>query len=584
MHPINNLVSPMLTDLYQLTMAYAYWKNSKHEKNAVFDLFFRKNPLGGEFTIFAGLEEVIRLVNNFKFSEEDISYLKDGIQVSKNEVQEKFEYALNQGYIREQGGEYEQLEFNGSSLPEWHAVNYPDKSIDVAPPMKNCRSSFFKWLASVDCSEININAFREGSIVFPKLPLLRVEGPLAIAQLLETPLLALINYSSLVATKAARLRLAAGEDKTLLEFGVRRAQGPDGAMSASRYSFIGGFDSTSNVAAGKLFGVPVSGTHAHSFVSSFSSLEDLPVSDISMPNGEKYNFKDMVLSYRDKIGANSTNDGELAAFIAYAISFPDNFLALVDTYDILKSGIPNFICTALALHKLGFKPVGVRIDSGDLSYYSKKIRDIFKKTDLKFKNGFSILKIVASNDIDESTLLSLNQQGHEIDVFGIGTHLVTCNGQPSLGGVYKLVSINRSPRIKISQELSKITIPGTKVPYRLFGERDYPLIDIMQLEEEAAPQPGQRILCRHPFQASKRAYVIPHRVEKLHHCVWNGKRVMPPESLFKIKEYSKQQLKSLRPDHLRTLNPTPYKISVSDILYNYLHRLWQDETPIPTID
>lgn len=584
MRPRNNLVTPLLTDLYQLTMAYSYWKNSKHENNAVFDLFFRKNPLGGEFTIFAGLEEVLRFVDCFKFTDEDIDYLKNGASISKSEAIENFDYGIAQGYIRETGKKYEQFSFSEMGGGVWEKIEYPRHSIDVKPPMSDCDSGFFKWLSSLDCKDIKINSFREGAIVFPKLPLLRIEGPIAVAQLLETPLLALVNYSSLVATKAARLRLAAGDNKRLLEFGLRRAQGPDGALSASRYSFIGGFDATSNVAAGKIFGIPISGTHAHSYVSSFSSFEDLTHKNIPLPNGDLVDFQSIVLKYRDELGYSYTNEGELAAFTAFAISFPSVFLALIDTYDILKSGMPNFLCVALALKEIGYNPIGIRLDSGDLAYYSKEARKIFKKIGEKYENDFSKLNIVASNDIDESTLISLSQQGHEIDTFGIGTHLVTCNGQPSLGGVYKLVSINGIPRIKISQEISKITIPGQKTPFRLFGENGYPIMDIMQLEEEREPTASEKLLCRHPFDASKRAYVIPGRVEKLHHLVWSGKRLVSQESLPDIRDYSRKQLNSFRKDHLRKLNPTPYKISVSDMLYNYLHNLWQSEIPIPTIN
>ena len=584
MRPRNNLVTPLLTDLYQLTMAYSYWKNSKHENNAVFDLFFRKNPFGGEFTIFAGLEEVLRFVNNFRFTEEDIDYLKNGVQISKSEAIEDFDFGIEQGYIRANGNGYEQYTFPEFGEGRWEETKYPEHSIDVKPPMPDCEPAFFKWLSSLDCSKIKINSFREGAIVFPKLPLLRVEGPIAIAQLLETPLLTLVNYSSLVATKAARLRLAAGEDKKLLEFGLRRAQGPDGALSASRYSFIGGFNATSNVTAGKIFGIPISGTHAHSFVSSFNSFEDLPQKNIVLPDGKSVDFVSIVLRYRKELEYDYKNEGELAAFIAYAISFPNSFLALTDTYDLLKSGIPNFLCTALALKEIGYTPLGIRLDSGDLAYYSKEARKIFKEIDNIYHNGFSNLNIVASNDIDEPTLISLNQQGHEIDTFGIGTHLVTCNGQPSLGGVYKLVSINGSPRIKISQEVSKITLPCKKTPFRLFGADGHPVIDIMQLEEEPEPIAAEKILCRHPFEASKRAYVVPERIEKLHHLVWEGKRRVSQENLLEIKEYSQKQLSHFRKDHLRTLNPTPYKISVSDMLYSYLHKLWQDETPIPTIN
>lgn len=584
MVPVNNLVTPMLTDLYQITMAYAYWKSKKTQDRAVFDLFFRKNPLQGEFTIFAGLEEVLRLLDNFKFTDEHIAYLKDGQRISKETLCQRFEEGLDVGYVRKHGSKYEQLSFNGGTTPEWYEIEPPHHSIDVAPPMASCEPEFFKWLENLDCSEITVKSFREGSVVFPREPLLRVEGPIAVAQLLETPLLTLVNYPSLVATKAARLRIAAGYDKRLLEFGLRRAQGPDGGVSASRYSYIGGFDATSNVIAGEMFGIPIAGTHAHSFISSFSHLEDLTLKTLVDKEGKRsFNLAEKALKYREELNFTSSNEGELVAFISYAISFPDSFLALIDTYDILKSGAPNYICVALALADLGYRPLGIRIDSGDLAYFSKKVRAMFKEIDKIYNSSLGSSSIVASNDIDESTLNSLTQQGHEIDTFGIGTNLVTVNGQPSLGGVYKLVSINGNPRIKISQDISKITIPGAKTPYRLYGDNHYPILDLMIQDDEAPPESGKKILCRHPFKNSQRAYVIPSDVELLHHCCWQGRRMLPPEPLCDVRSYALKQMASLREDHLRNLNPTPYKISVSEKLFMYITQLWEEETPIPTL-
>jgi nicotinate phosphoribosyltransferase len=217
---LNNAVQPLLTDLYQLSMAYAYWKNKKKEQTAVFDLFFRKNPFSGEFTIFAGLEECLKYIADFRFSQSDIDYLK-------------------------------------SAMPEY------------------VEDEFYQYLMNMDLKDLKLYAVREGSLIFPRIPIMRLEGPLLIVQLLETTLLVLINYASLVATNAARFRLAAGDQKSLLEFGLRRAQGPDGGLSASKYCYIGGFNGTSNVLAGKLYGIPIKGTLAHSFVSSFSSMDEL---------------------------------------------------------------------------------------------------------------------------------------------------------------------------------------------------------------------------------------------------------------------------------------------------------------------
>lgn len=539
MLPSSSFVSPMLTDLYQLTMAYAYWKSGKINDLAVFDLFFRKNPFGGEFTIFAGLEEVLKYVSTFRFNEEDIKFLRDGYLSSD--------------------GKYEN------------------------PAMIGCEPEFFKWLLSIDCSQVRIFSIREGSVVFPRVPLMRIEGPLAVVQLLETTMLNLINYASLVATKAARFRLAAGQDKVLLEFGLRRAQGPDGAFSASRYTYLGGFDSTSNVLAGKMLGIPVKGTHAHSFVSSFSRLSDLKENTLKGCDGRIYDFTSMVLEIRNQLGFNNTNEGELASFITYAQSFPSGFLALVDTYDTLESGIPNFLCVAIALLKTGYKPVGIRLDSGDLAYLSKKTRDMFFKTGEKHSIDLSYLKIVASNDINEATMESLNRQGHEVDVFGIGTHLVTCYEQPALGCVYKIVVINESPRIKISQDVNKVTIPGRKSVYRLFGREGFPVVDLMILEGEPPPVAGNKILCRHPFDETKRAFVVPARVLPLYLCVWDGSIKVPFVPLKELRDYANNQIKMMREDHIRSVNPTPYKVSVSDKLYHFIHELWMEEAPIAEI-
>ncbi len=584
MHPVNALVGPMLTDFYQLTMAYAYWKGDHHRDDAVFDLFFRRNPFGGEFTIFAGLEEVQRFLSTFRFNESDIRYLKEGTTLQHNELSASFREGLDSGYIRSTGSEYEQHITDGDGREQWVPLEEPAGDLNVQPLLPDCEPEFYEWLLSVDCSEVKLHSLQEGTVTFPRIPLLRVEGPLAVVQLLETTLLNLVNYSSLVATKAARLRLAAGREKTLMEFGLRRAQGPDGALSASRYAYVGGFDSTSNVLAGKLHGIPVGGTHAHSFVSSFSRLDELKKKTIEDPEGKTHDFVTEVHRVREELGFTDTNEGELAAFIAYAQSFPKSFLALVDTYNTLKSGIPNFICVAVALIRLGYKPVGFRIDSGDLAYLSKKAREMLQQTGQHFNLPLHSLRIVASNDINEATLHALNQQGHSIDVFGIGTHLVTCYEQPALGGVYKLVMSKGHPRIKISDDMSKVTIPGRKEAYRLFGREEYPLLDLLVEAGSAAPEVGKRILCRHPYDETKRVHITPEKVIPLHNCVWSdGKRNFAPLPLSSIREYIKLQLSQMREDHLRMINPTPYKVSVTDELFQFIHRLWMEEAPIPEL-
>lgn len=288
-------------------------------------------------------------------------------------------------------------------------------------------------------------------MVFPRIPLLRVEGPVLKTQLLETTLLTLVNYASLVATNAARFRAATAPGKELLEFGLRRAQGPDGGLSASRYCYLGGFDGTSNVLAGKLYGIPIKGTHAHAYVNSYESMKDLNQRDlVDSVSGESRPFADLCLKYLNEsapilnIIADETNKGELAAFVSYAIAFPTNFLALVDTYDVLKSGLPNFLAVARALHECNYTALGLRLDSGDLAYLSVEVRARFKLMADLFKIPyFAKFTIVASNDINEETLVSLEKQNHAIDSFGIGTHLVTCQKQPALGCVYKLVEVGK---------------------------------------------------------------------------------------------------------------------------------------------
>ncbi|XP_038901526.1 nicotinate phosphoribosyltransferase 2-like [Benincasa hispida] len=537
--PTNPMVTPLLTDLYQFTMAYAYWKAGKHNERAVFDLYFRKNPFGGEYTIFAGLEECIRLIANFKFTEEEISFIK-------------------------------------KSLPS------------------SCEDAFYNYLRGIDCSDVEVYAISEGSVVFPKVPLVRVEGPVAVVQLLETPFVNLINYASLVATNAARHRFVAGKSKILLEFGLRRAQGPDGGISASKYCYIGGFDATSNVAAGRIFGIPLRGTHSHAFVSSFMSPDEIIDKSLRSSDGSRTceDFLSAVQMWLNKIQwlpslhgtFGETNQSELAAFTSYALAFPTDFLALVDTYDVIRSGVPNFCAVALALSDLGYQAKGIRLDSGDLAYLSCEARKFFVAIEKEFGvPGFGKINISASNDLNEETLDALNKQGHEVDAFGIGTYLVTCYAQAALGCVFKLVEINNQPRIKLSEDVSKVSIPCKKRSFRLYGKEGYPLVDIMSGENEPPPKVGERILCRHPFNESKRAYVVPQQVEELLKCYWTGKSGKAAECLPALKDIRDRcikQLEKMRPDHMRRLNPTPYKVSVSAKLYDFIHFLWLNEAPV----
>lgn len=531
---LNGVVQPLLTDLYEITMAYAYWKSSKCSDYAVFDLFFRKNPFNGEFTVFAGLEECLKFMDNFRYSKSDIDYLR-------------------------------------RILPS------------------NVEESFFDFLAQLTTKDVKLYAIPEGTVVFPRVPLIRVEGPLPVVQLLETSFLTLVNYASLVATNAARFRIAAGSDLELLEYGLRRAQGPDGGLSASKYAYIGGFDGTSNVLAGKMYDIPVKGTHAHAFVMSYSSLEDCKLTLLKNRNdGSEADFMELCIKNRSELSSllhilkEEANDGELASFIAYSISFPDHFLALIDTYDVKKSGLLNFCAVALSLNLLGYRALGIRIDSGDLAYLSKVAYNAFCVVgDTYNLPWFKDLCIVASNDINEETIISLNEQGHRINCFGIGTHLVTCQKQPALGCVFKLVEVNSKPCIKLSLDVEKVTIPGSKSVYRLFGKDGHALIDLMQMKDETPPETGKRVLVRHPFQESKRAYVQPVQVRNLYElCFSDGKICTDLPVLSDIRKRVTESLASLRSDIKRNLNPTPYKVSVSDQLYHFMHTLWLESAPI----
>eukprot|EP00768_Dysnectes_brevis_P004087 gnl/Dysnectes_brevis/2906_a3555_701.p1 GENE.gnl/Dysnectes_brevis/2906_a3555_701~~gnl/Dysnectes_brevis/2906_a3555_701.p1 ORF type:complete len:526 (+),score=190.29 gnl/Dysnectes_brevis/2906_a3555_701:77-1654(+) len=507
---MNTFIKPLLSDMYQYTMAYAYFKAGMHESEASFELFFRKAPFKGEYAIFAGLGDCLKFLESFDITESDIAYLR-----------EQMPYA---------------------------------------------NEDYFEYLRHLDCSRLCIKAIPEGDLCFPRVPLLMVSGPLILCQLVETTFLVLINYATLVATNACRMRQEAGHEKVMLEFGLRRAQGPDGGMSAARYAVMGGFDGSSNILAGKTYGLNISGTHAHSFVQSFGSLDDLPSPDLHVGEVHDPDFKQRVLDWRKRLGFEHTSDAELAAFICYAQAHAERFLALVDTYDTLSSGVPNFLAVSCALSELGIAPKGIRLDSGDLSYLSNSSKAMFR--DVAKRSGFAGIadcQIAASNDISESVLHSLNAQGHSIDIFGIGTKLVTCSAQPALGGVYKLVELGGSPRIKLSQDRIKITIPGSKTVYRLHTA-DGPYADLMCRSDEPAPEAGKVVLCIHPANDMRRVRVKPARVEVLHRTVWDGGLTAPLDTFCTCRERVRTRMAHLRGDHKRGLNPTPYKVSISDRL------------------
>ncbi len=526
LRPTNPLVKATLTDLYQLTMLYGDWLMDRHNIPVTFDLFIRHNPFGGEYTLFAGYDEVVKFLQSYRVTEEEVAHART--------------------------------------------------------LLSNAEPEFFDWLLTLDCSEVMLYA--QAGLAFPKVPFMRVDAPNGIGKMLETTLLNLTNYPSLVTTNAMRMRLAAGKNKTLLEFGLRRAQGPDGGVSASKYSVWGGFDGTSNVLASSLFNIPCYGTHAHSWVLSFGGFEDIPLNRRMLLNrntGRQKDFVEYVLWLRNAIlKLGHTHTGELAAFTAYALAFPEKFLALVDTYNTLGSGVPNYLCVAGALYDFGYTPLGIRLDSGDLAYDSKQARAMFKEYERNYPLAEQS-KISASNDINEAVLYSLNEQGHEIDTFGIGTNLVTCEKQPALGGVYKLVACGDRTPIKLAKD--KTTIPGKKEAYRLYNSQGQAVNDLMILVGEKPPKAGQRVLCRHPFDETKRMYVTPSRVQPLHRLLWDGQNAAPIPSAMEIREKNMEDVYNLREDHRRVVNPTPYKVSVSEQLYHLLHEMMDRESTIPEI-
>jgi nicotinate phosphoribosyltransferase len=503
-------------------MAYAYWKGGRADDQAVFELFFRSNPFGGEYSIYAGLRECLAFLESFRFDQGEIDYLR--------------------------------------SLPSF----------------AHAEPGFWEWLAAVDASALSVSAMEEGTPAFPRIPLLRVEGPLAVAQLVETALLNLTGFATLIATNAARMRYVTGDAIRLMEFGLRRAQGPDGAITATRSAIIGGFDSTSNVLAGKIMGVPIAGTHAHSFVQSYISIDE-SLLVMTGADGIQHSIARELASARgaDRL---QTNEGELAAFLAYAKAFPSSTLLLVDTYDTLGSGVPNAIRVFRILRALGYEPMGIRLDSGDLAYLSREARRMLDEA------GFTEAKIVASNSINEEVLIALLAHGARIDIYGVGTNLVTAEHEPALGAVYKLVEINGEPRIKISQDRAKVTIPGRKNAYRLRGEAGWYLADVMTLAGEESPRPGEPYLCRHPDTAEHRVRIIPTVVEPLHRLVFaKGRALVADEPVTTIRERSRGLQKGIREDHRRMLNPTPYKVSLSSRLYDYMYELWEREASVKTI-
>jgi len=543
-------------------MAYAYFKSNKHKEPAIFDLFFRTSPFKGHYTVFAGLDECLKFIQSFRFTENDIVYLKTLLSHAEPE--------------------------------------------------------FFDYLLRLDCSEIKVYSFYPGQLVFPREPLLRIEGPVIICQLLETTLLSLVNYSSLVATNASRFRLLS-PNLRLLEFGLRRAQGPDGGLSASKYAYVGGFDGTSNVLAGKLYGIPVGGTLAHSYVCSFTGLKDLTSQSLTHPTkllNQKFettvplnspvftNFVGTVLDALEALkevkteGDNSsdskktekiyTNEGELASFISFAQAWPHQFLALIDTYDVNLSGVVNFLAVAVALDKAGYKAVGVRLDSGDLALFSKQVRAYFKRCGEKFERPyFAGFGIVASDDINEDRVEELEKAGHSINSFGIGTNLVTCQKQPALGCVYKLVELNQIPRIKLATA-AKMPLPARKSIYRLWKKSHdektlVPIADVITLHDDPPPEANKEYAIISPtsVDTKEKESVTPVKVDHVLKEVWDGKRIIDENkglsSLQEMRNTTLENLKLFIPNVITLRGDGPaYPVKVSLGLHSLLHGLIRD--------
>ena len=453
------------TDKYQLTMSQVYFLKGQKETRAVFDYFFRKLPFNGGYAIFAGLEDLLNILESLRFDEEDLAFLK------------------KQGY-------------------------HPD---------------FVKYLEKFRFKG-NIYSSVEGDLVFPVRPVLQIEANIIEAQIIETLLLNILNFQTLIATKASRMRQAA-EGRILIDFGLRRAQGP-GGYYASRAAFIGGFDGTSNVRAARDYDIPASGTMAHSFIESY--------------------------------------DDELSAFTHFAEVQPRDCVLVVDTYDTLKSGIPNAIKVAKKMEEKGFRLNGIRLDSGDLAYLAKESRKRLNRA------GLDYVQIAVSNQLDEYIIKSLLEQQAPIDVFGVGTSLVTGHPDGALDGVYKLAFANGKPRIKLSENVSKITLPHRKQVFRIldsFG--NFVGADAVTLFDESNIDKMY-----HPTYPLKSLSLANQPKEPvLHKVMENGQRVNRPFSLSEIRQYSQGRLEKLPQEYKRFDNPHIYKVGISNKLQNERDRL-----------
>jgi nicotinate phosphoribosyltransferase len=454
--------SALLTDLYELTMLAGYLEEGMTETPAVFDLFFRHNPFNGGYAVFAGLDPALSYLENLQFTDDDLTYLK-GLGL-----------------------------FKASYLDFLHDFRFRGK----------------------------VTAAQEGTAVFANEPLLTIEGNLAEAQFVETALLNIINFQTLVATKATRINHAAAGG-TVIEFGLRRAQGPDGGLSEARAAYVGGICSTSNVLAGKIFAIPVKGTHAHSWIMAFPD--------------------------------------ELAAFRTYARVFPDNCVLLVDTYDTLKSGMPHAITVAREMRAWGKSLLGVRIDSGDLAYLSRESRGMLDEA------GFPNVKIIASNELDECVISSICDDGGKVDIYGVGTRLATCDGEGggALGGVYKLVKVGDLPKLKVTSDIAKATLPDLKRLLRAVAQDGSFIQDIICLVDEEIRVGDTVYDPANPLQhvdIPKNAVFRDIRSVMME----GGRRTAEHrETLDEMADRTTFQLKRLPQGCLRFINPHRYKVSIS---------------------
>ena len=477
------MTSPLLTDLYQLTMAQGYFLCGRTADQAVFHLSFRKLPFAGGYAIAAGLEDALAFVAGYRFAEDELAYLAT------------LEAPL------------------GGPLFE---------------------ASFLAYLRELRLS-VDIDAVAEGTVVFGHEPLLRVRGSLLEAQLLETTLLNAINFQTLIATKAARVCQAA-RGEPVLEFGLRRAQGVDGALAASRAAYIGGVAATSNVLAGKRFGIPVRGTHAHSWVMSF--------------------------------------DSEPEAFAAYAATMPNNCVLLVDTYDTL-AGVRNAIEVGHSLRRRGKRLLGIRLDSGDLAWLSIEARKLLDAA------GLRDTAIIASNDLDEALVESLKQQGAQIATWAVGTRLVTGYDQPALGGVYKLASISRAggpyePRVKLSDHPAKTSIPGFQ-QLRRFVRGGRFIADVV-FDEWQGVAPTVLVDPVDPLRRRRLAADLEHE-DLLQPVLRGGARVSGPVPLGQTRERAQRQLAGLDPTIRRLVNPHEYPVGLSHELFELRRSLIEKARP-----